>query len=88
MANDKIQVTLVRNDKTKLERDETSGLILDKALPHYDIKKIDGAADVRLKVLNKPTKAFLVGSSMSHAELEELSPHDYKIIVLDASTQR
>jgi len=86
---EKIEVTVVRNDKERNEVDTKSGLFVPKALPHYDIKKIVGAADVRLET-KEGISAFLVGSQVSHEQLTELCAlySTYKIIVLDGSTQR
>ncbi len=85
----RIEVTVVRNDKEKNEVDSKSGLFIPKALPHYDIKKIVDAADVRLEEADG-IKAFLVGSQISHDQLTEICKHNltYKVIVLDGSTQR
>jgi hypothetical protein len=89
MAREKIEVTVVRNDKEKQEQDTKSGLFIPKALPHYDVKKIVGAADVRLED-SEGIKAFLVGSQISHEQLAELCLCNltYEITVLDGSTQR
>jgi len=59
---------------------------VERALPHYDIKKIVGAADVRLTGPgDRPTKAFLVGAGVSHEELEEIaSLKQYEVTVIDA----
>ena len=87
-TENRIEVTVVRNDK-ETQAQAKSGLFLPTALPHYDIKKIVGAADVRLEEADG-IKAFLVGSQVSHDQLFELCKHNltYKIIVLDGSTQR
>ena len=89
MAREKIEVTVVRNDKEKQEQDTKSGLFIPKALPHYDVKKIVGAADVRLEDADG-VKAFLVGSQISHEQLAEICKHNatYEVTVLDGSTQR
>jgi hypothetical protein len=89
MAREKIEVTVVRNDKEKQEQDTKSGLFIPKALPHYDIKKIVGAADARIED-SEGVKAFLVGSQISHEQLVELFSYTktYEITVLDGSTQR
>jgi len=89
MAREKIEVTVVRNDKEKQQQDGKSGLYIPTALPHYDIKRIVGAADVRLEDA-EGVKAFLVGSQLSHEQLTDLC-HDkatYEVTVLDGSTQR
>jgi hypothetical protein len=90
MPREKIEVTVVRNDKENQEVDSKSGLFIPKALPHYDIKKIVGAADVRLETRDGEAgaariKAFLVGSQLSHAELSELCTYSktYEITILD-----
>lgn len=89
MAREKIEVTVVRNDKEHQEVDPKSGLVIPTALPHYDIKRIVGAADVRLES-QEGVKAFLVGAQISHAELSELCTFTktYEVTVLDGSTQR
>ena len=89
MAREKIEVTVVRNDKERNEVDTKSGLFIPKALPHYDIKRIVGAAEVRLEEKGV-VKAFLVGSQISHEELAEVCIHNltYEVTVLDGSTQR
>ncbi len=89
MAREKIEVTVVRNDKERNEVDAKSGLFIPKALPHYDIKRIVGAAEVRLEEKGV-VKAFLVGSQISHEELAEVCLHSltYEVTVLDGSTQR
>lgn len=86
MPTDKTQVTVVRNySNTSHEKDAKSGLFVEQALPHYDLKKIVGAADVRIGGVNKPVKAFLVGSSLSHEELAEVCAFKhYEVTVLDA----
>ncbi|SRR6266568_427446 len=99
MAKEQIEVTVVRNDKERNEVDTNSGLFIPKALPHYDVKKIVGAADVRLEDKNAGTiKAFLVGSQVSHDQLTEICGavkpgvcgpiSTYEVTVLDGSTQR
>ena len=91
MAREKIEVTVVRNDKERNEVDAKSGLFIPKALPHYDVKRIVGAAEVRLEEKEKGVvKAFLVGSQISHEELAEVCLHNltYEVTVLDGSTQR
>jgi len=89
MAREKIEVTVVRNDKEKQEQDTKSGLFIPKALPHYDVKKIVGASDVRLEDADG-VKAFLVGSQVSHEQLTEICKQHstYEVTVLDGSTQR
>lgn len=84
--NEKIQVTVVRNySKTDHQKDIKSGLYVERDLPHYDLKKIEGAADVRIQTGDN-VKAYLVGSSISHDELVALAQLNttYKLIVIDA----
>jgi len=87
MAREKIEVTVVRNDKEKSEM--KAGLYVPIALPHYDVKRIVGAADVRLED-KEGVKAFLVGSQVSHEQLTVLCSDKatYEVTVLDGSTQR
>jgi hypothetical protein len=88
METEKIEVTVVRNDKEKSEVDTKSGLFVPKSLPHYDVKKIVGRADVRLEEADG-VKAFLVGAQISHEQLAALCALNYyKVTVLDGSTQR
>ena len=89
MAREKIEVTVVRNySKSAHEKNTTSGLYVEVDLPHYDIKKIVGAIEVI--VLDKgeaSAKAYLVGSSISHAELGKLG-NGYEVTVIDAQINR
>jgi len=82
MAREKIEVTVVRNDKEKSEM--KAGLYVPVALPHYDVKKIVGAADVRLEEADG-IKAFLVGSQVSHEQLTAICKCNltYEVTVLD-----
>lgn len=87
-AKNKIQITVVRNyGNTSHEKDGKSGLYVERALPVYDLKKIVGAADVRLPVGPEgKVKAFLVGSTISHEELEDIA-HEvrtFEVTVIDA----
>lgn len=83
-----IEVTVVRNDKLQEKDEKVNGIFVPKLLPSYDVKKIVGAADARIEE-DSQIKAFLVGSQMSHAQLENICKDKaYRITVLDGSTQR
>jgi hypothetical protein len=83
-----IEVTVVRNDILQSKDEQVNGLFVPKLLPSYDVKKIVGAADVRIEEADG-IKAFLVGSQVSHERLTALcSDSAYTVTVLDGSTQR
>jgi hypothetical protein len=80
-TENRIEVTVVRNDRE--QNDVVNGLYVPKALPHYDVKKIVGAVDVRLQD-ESGIKAFLVGSNVSHDQLAAINADKaYKLVVLD-----
>jgi hypothetical protein len=83
-----IEVTVVRNDILQSKDEQVNGLFVPKLLPSYDVKKIVGAADVRIEEADG-IKAFLVGSQMNHERLSALVKDSaYIVTVLDGSTQR
>jgi len=86
-TKNKIQVTVVRNDKSRQEKDANSGLYIETPLPHYDIKRIVGAAQVLID--GTPVKAYIVGAQLSHDDLVKLAGYkEYEVTVLDASAAR
>jgi len=88
--NKKIQVTVVRNDKSRQEKDAKSGLYIETPLPHYDIKRVVGAAQVLIDGdRGEKIRAYIVGAQISHDELVKLAAYkEYEVTVLDASAAR